>query len=103
MSIDTDAGFWKWVAGSILTAGGAVWGFFKYIDSRLDKKADKHQVKSDLQTVTNEIATVRTNQAKVFDQIRENEQRANDRDERFRTHVDEKFDRLTDLIQTRMR
>jgi len=83
MSVDNDPSFWKWVAGALLSAGGAVWGFLKYLDGRFDKKADKHTVNNQLSAITNEIGVLRGTQAKIFDQIRENEQRAQDRYERL--------------------
>lgn len=56
MSVENDPGFWRWVVGGIVGGAGAVWGAFKYIDGRFDKKADKHAVANTLQEVKTEIA-----------------------------------------------
>lgn len=71
----------------ILAAGVAivapVWGARTWLDKRFEKKADKHHVATQFQAVSNELAYQRGTQAKIFDQIRENEQRAQDRYERL--------------------
>lgn len=56
-----------------------MFGYHKYILGRIDKKADKEEVVN----LENEVMRVRDIQAKMFDQIRENEQRAQDRYERL--------------------
>jgi hypothetical protein len=67
------------VVGAATAVLVPVWGFVKLYD----KKADKASVKADFQEVRDELATQRGHIAKVFDQIRENEQRAQDRHERL--------------------
>ena len=62
-------------------------GAWKYIDSRLEKKADKQAVNNQFQRVENELTMQRGHIAKVFDQMRENEQRAQDRHERIMEHL----------------
>jgi hypothetical protein len=79
MTIDTDPGFWKWLTGSLIAAGGSMFGYHKYLIGRIDKKADKEAV-ARLET---EVTRVRDMQARTFEQIRENEQRATDRHERL--------------------
>lgn len=79
MSAENDPSFWKLVAGGIVASVSAAWGGLKYFDSRLDKKADKEA----LMQLEEDVTIVRSTQAKIFDQIRENEQRAQDRYERL--------------------
>jgi uncharacterized NAD(P)/FAD-binding protein YdhS len=40
------------VGGAV--AVGAAWGFWKWLDSKMGKKADKHSVNNDMQSVRNE-------------------------------------------------
>lgn len=56
-----------------------MFGYHKYLIGRIDKKADKEVVAE----IKQELVHQRTTVAKVFDQIRENEQRAQDRYERL--------------------
>lgn len=63
-------------AAIIAPIGGAI----VWIENRY---AHKHSVAGQFQAVTSELATQRGHIAKVFDQIRENEQRAQDRHERL--------------------
>lgn len=83
MSVESDVGFWKWLAGSILTAGGTMFGYHKYIESKIAKKADKDYVTTEFTEVRQEVSRLRDMQAKTFDQLRENEHRAQDRHERI--------------------
>ena len=82
MPLDTDPSFWKWLAGSIASAGGAVFGYHKYIEGKIAKKADKEHVNGEFSEVRSEMQLQRGHIAKLFDQARENEQRAQDRHER---------------------
>lgn len=79
MTIDSDPGFWKWFAGSIIAGVGSMFGYHKYLESKFATKADKE----DVAAIEKEVTRVRDIQAKMFDQIRENEQRAQDRYERL--------------------
>lgn len=67
----------------VIAAGIAVltpiWGFLKL----WDKKADKHAVNNQIQEVKAEQGLHRQYFKDVFNQMRENEQRANDRHERL--------------------
>ena len=45
MPIDSDPGFWKWVAGSLATVGGSMFGYHKYMESKIAKKADADDLK----------------------------------------------------------
>lgn len=71
----------------VLAAGAAVitplWGAHKWMEGRLDKKADKEHVNKSFSDVTAELSNQRINIGKLFDQIRQNEQRAQDRHERL--------------------
>lgn len=67
----------------VLAAGTALAAPVGWLYTKLDKKADKHTVNTQFQTVTNELGTLRSTQAKIFDQMREAEQRAVDRHERL--------------------
>lgn len=71
------------VLAAATAVGVPILGAYKWLDTRLDKKADKHAVNNQFQAVTNELSVQRGHIAKVFDQIRENEQRAQDRHERL--------------------
>ena len=58
-----------------------------WIHRKLGEKADKHTVNNQFQEVKNELALQRQTQAKLFDQIRDSDQRAQDRHERLMEHV----------------
>lgn len=83
MSVENDPGFWKWLVGVGGSASLAIVGAWKFIDAKLEKKADKDSVVTEFVEVRKELGVLRGNQGKVFDQIRENEQRAQDRHERL--------------------
>ena len=68
-------------AGSAIVA--PIWALHKWLDSRFDKKADKDVMKSAIGKLDGELETHRGYFAKVFDQMRDNEQRAQDRHERL--------------------
>lgn len=87
MSVENDPGFWKWVAGGLVSAVGGLWGGWKYIDTELKKKADKHTVASQLQDVKNELAVQRGHIGKVFDQIRDNEGKSDERHRELLMHL----------------
>ena len=71
----------------VVAAGAAViaplWGAWTWLDKRLEKKADKVEVEATAIEFREEFKTHRSYFAKVFDQMRENEQRAQDRHERL--------------------
>lgn len=98
MSVDTDVGFWKWLAGTLVSMVAALFGYHKYMEAKLDKKADKHTVNNQLQKLEGEQTLQRGHIAKLFDQMREdrtaaeqqmreNEQRAQDRHERLMERI----------------
>lgn len=60
-----------------------MFGYHKYIEGKIAKKADKEAVKNTFSDVKEEMAVQRGHIAKIFDVIRENEQRAQDRHERL--------------------
>jgi hypothetical protein len=79
MSSENDVGLWTRIAAAALSGLGLLFGYQKWINARLDKKADKHYVNNELQRMNNEIGVQRGHIGKIFDQMRENEQRAEDR------------------------
>lgn len=83
MSIENDPSFWKWLAGALMALGGAMFGAWKLVDGKLEKKANKKDVNEAIEEVRQEITIQRGHVSKIFDQIRENEQRAQDRHERI--------------------
>lgn len=60
-----------------------MFGYHKYLDARLAQKADHNFVIQEFAETKTEIGRLKDMQAKVFDQMRENEQRAQDRHERL--------------------
>lgn len=44
MPLDNDAGFWKWLSGGILGAIAGGFGYHKYMEGKISKKADKEDV-----------------------------------------------------------
>jgi hypothetical protein len=54
-----------------------------HLDKRFDRKADKESVSAEFKEVRDELSYQRETQAKIFDQMRQNEQRAQDRHERL--------------------
>lgn len=83
MSVENDPGFLKWLLGGVAGVVSGGFGYHKYLDSRFSKKADKADVREEFRDVKEELAVQRGHIAKVFDVIRENEQRAQDRHERL--------------------
>lgn len=79
MASPNDPTFWQWLIGGMASTVGGLFGYHKYLDSRFAKKADKE----DIIELKEEMATQRGNISKLFDQARENEQRAQDRHERL--------------------
>lgn len=67
----------------VLAAGTAVAAPIGWLWTKLDKKADKHQVNNAFQVVNNELHIHRGYFKDVFEQMRDNEQRAQDRHERL--------------------
>lgn len=79
MSAHNDPTFWQWLAGGLASFGGGLFGYHKYMDGRLSRKADKE----DIAEIKEELSIQRGHISKLFDQARENEQRAQDRHERL--------------------
>lgn len=71
------------VLGAAAAVITPIWGGYKWVDGKLERKADKEDVNRSFEDLNDELATQRTNISKIFDQIRENEQRAQDRHERI--------------------
>jgi len=45
MPIDSDPSFWKWVSGGVLGAVSGGFGYHKYMESKIAKKADQEEVR----------------------------------------------------------
>jgi len=73
--------------GKVVAAGAAICAPLVWLYRQLDKKADKHEVNNRFQEVKNEIALHRGYFKDVFEQMRENEQRAQDRHERLMEQI----------------
>lgn len=71
MSVESDPTFWRWVAGVAVSGAAALWGGFKYLDARFEKKADKSAV-ADMKT---ESERHRDYIAKLFDKLDQHSQR----------------------------
>jgi hypothetical protein len=68
------------VAVAIFTPVAGLW---TYVDRRFAKKADITHVDAEFKKVHDELKQARATQAKIFDQIRDSDQRAQDRHERL--------------------
>jgi Mg2+ and Co2+ transporter CorA len=44
MGVESDVGFWKWVAGTVASTFAGLFGYHKYMDGKISKKADKDDV-----------------------------------------------------------
>lgn len=75
------------VLGALAAIAVPLGGAWKWLDGRFDKKVDKHSYRNDLARVETEQTLHRTYFSKIFDQMRENEQRAQDRHERLMERV----------------
>lgn len=75
------------ILGKVVAAGAAVLapvvGVWKWLDHRIEKKLDKADFKEAMMRFDAHAENDRNIQEKLFDQIRENEQRAQDRHERL--------------------
>lgn len=65
---------------------GAVWGILKL----WNKKADKHAVANQFQTVNNELGVQRTHIGKIFDQMRDMEKVSEERHRELLMHLVER-------------
>lgn len=83
MPLDNDVGFWKWLAGGIVGVVSGGFGYHRYIDAKIAKKADKLDVDDKFEEVRTELIRQRDNQGKLFDYLRDSDQRAQDRHERL--------------------
>ena len=70
------------VIASLAAVVAPVWGARTWLDRRFEKKADKAATVEQFKAVSDNLELHRGYFAKVFDQMRENEQRAQDRHER---------------------
>lgn len=86
MSTHNDPSFLQWLIGGAASIVGGLFGYHKYLDSRFAKKAEKE----DVDDIKDEMGRQRDVQAKIFDQIRDNEHRAQDRHERLMERLTQK-------------
>ena len=63
------------VIGYAVTAVGGVFGGWKWIDSKIGKKADKHTVNNDIQVVRNEQLLHRGYFKDVFEKLEDHQRR----------------------------
>lgn len=75
------------ILSKVLAAGTAiavpVGVVYRIVSSALNKKANKEEVEKQFHALNAEMSTQRGNIGKLFDQLRQNEQRAQDRHERL--------------------
>lgn len=75
------------VIGAAVFIIGPVLGARTWLDRKFDKKADKHAVASQFQAVTSELSTQRGHIGKIFDQMRDNEQKSEERHREILMHL----------------
>jgi hypothetical protein len=90
MSVEGDPGFWKWLATTITSTVVGIFGYHKYIEGKIEKKADRHVVNNQLQEIKNEQATQRGHIGKIFDQMRDAEKASEERHRELLMHLIEK-------------
>ena len=73
--------------GSVIALVGLCFGAWRWLDSKFEKKADKHAVNSQLQEVKNELSLQRSHIGKIFDQQREDGQLAEQRHRELMMHM----------------
>ena len=85
MSADPDSiGLIAKIGGALAAAAAPI----VWVHRKLEKKADKVDLQEHMKDVKSEFMLHRTYFAKVFDQMRDNEQRAQDRHERIMDRMD---------------
>ena len=87
MSVESDPGFWKWVAGGVISAAGGAWGFLKWHHSEMQQKADKRAVEQGFARVEGELGTQRGHIGRIFEQIRESDQASESRHRELLMHL----------------
>ena len=83
MSLDADPSFWMQVAAALAPTATGLFGYHKYLENKIATKANKEDVKESFTEVRGEMQWQRENIAKLFDQVRESDQRAQDRFEKI--------------------
>lgn len=75
----------------VIAAGAAVvvpiWGARTWLEKKFEKKADKHSVANQFQSVTLELTTQRGHIAKIFDQMRDDRSAAEMRHREVLMHL----------------
>ena len=84
--------FWQWLVGGVASAAGGLFGYHKYVDGRIEKMADKKsmdKLESDIQT---ELTIHRSYFKDVFNQIRESDQKSEERHRELLMHLVQRKD-----------
>lgn len=84
--------FWQWLVGGIASAAGGMFGYHKYVDNRIEKKADKTEMREGFTEIREEMARSRDVQAKLFDQQRESDQKSEERHRELLMHLVQRKD-----------
>ncbi len=80
MSSPSDPSIWQWIAGSVASIGGSLFGYHKYMDG---KKADKQ----DIVEIKEELNIQRGHIAKVFDSLTAAESKNEERHRELLMHL----------------
>lgn len=75
------------VIGAAAAIGVPIGGAYKWLDSRLDKKADKSEVEKQFTALNAEMTTQRGNVGKIFDQMKESDRIAEERHRELLMHL----------------
>lgn len=103
MSVEQDPGFWKWVAGSLITLAGTVWGGFKYVDARFDRKADKHTVNNQINDLKNADTKCLGHIEKLFENAEADRKLTRDLHDAALKEVRDNQAKLIDILARRQR
>lgn len=101
MSVENDPSFWKWLVGVGGSASVAVVGAWKYVDAKLEKKVSKETFDDAVKRADISRQELRESIEQQRKETRENVIGLHGKLDGLRDHVDEKFDRLADLIRSR--
>lgn len=75
------------VAGAAVAIVGPVWGVRTWLDRRFEKKADKTTVKASVDEIKLELGVQRGHIGKLFDVIRESDQKSEERHRELLMHM----------------
>jgi len=83
MPSHNDPSLWQWLAGGLASFGGGLFGYHKYMDGRLSRKADKE----DIAEIKEELSIQRGHISKVFDRLNEAEGKNEERHRELLMHL----------------